>query len=218
MGKPTIHGAGPSPFVRKVRVALIEKGIDYTLVPVMPGDSSPAFRKLSPLGKIPVYQDGDFALPDSSCILAYLERVHPEPALFPRDPQLYGRALWFEEYSDSKLSENLGAFFFQRFVRKHFQKQEPDEEMLAKKKTQDLPALFDYLEAQIGDRDVLVGSHFGVADIAVTSIFLTFQHAGESVDAKRWPRLAAYLERHHARPSFKGLIEEERKFFAAMGG
>jgi glutathione S-transferase len=47
----------------------------------------------------------------------------------------------------------------------------------------------------------------------VGSIFVNFGHAGEKVDAKRWPRLAAYLERIHARPSFKALIEEERLAF-----
>ena len=35
-------------------------------------------------------------------------------------------------------------------------------------------------------------------------------HAGVTVDAKRWPKLAAYVERIHSRPSFKALIEEER--------
>ena len=60
---PTIHGVNASPFVRKVRVAMLEKGLDYDLEPVMPIGVSDEFKKLSPLGKIPVYQDGDFVLP-----------------------------------------------------------------------------------------------------------------------------------------------------------
>ena len=74
--------------------------------------------------------------------------------------------------------------------------------------------MFDYLEVELADRQVLVGKHFSIADIAVSSPFVNFAHAGESLDAKRWPRLAAYLERNHARPSFKALIEEEK---AALG-
>ena len=31
-----IHGVNASPFVRKVRVALLEKGIDSELIPVVP--------------------------------------------------------------------------------------------------------------------------------------------------------------------------------------
>ena len=75
------------------------------------------------------------------------------------------------------------------------------------------PKVFDWLESQIGDREWLVGTRFGIADIAMASPFVNFGHAGESVDAKRWPRLAAYLQRVHARPSFKALIEEERQTF-----
>ncbi|NIR35171.1 MAG: glutathione S-transferase family protein, partial [Actinobacteria bacterium] len=47
-----LHGVNASPFVRKVRVALIEKGIDYELIPVMPMGVSEEFKKISPLGKI----------------------------------------------------------------------------------------------------------------------------------------------------------------------
>ena len=122
-----IHGVNASPFVRKVRVALAEKGIAYELKPKMPCGPDPEFRKISPLGKIPVLQDGDFFLPDSSCILAYLERTNPQPALYPSDPKQYGRALFLEEYGDSKLVEALGTVFFERIVKGRIMKQPPDE-------------------------------------------------------------------------------------------
>jgi glutathione S-transferase len=207
-----IHGVGGSPFVRKVRVALAEKGIAYDSNPVMPGMTPDGYEKLHPLKKVPVYQDGDFVLPDSSCILAFLERTQPNPPLYPSDPRDFARALWYEEYSDTKLSDTLGAIFFNRFVKKNILKQEPDEEII-QQKLGESAALFDYLEGELGDNEYLVGNRFSVADIAVGSILVNFRHAGESVDAGRWPRLAAYTERLHARPSFKALIEEEKRAF-----
>ena len=45
---------------------------------------------------------------------------------------------------------------------------------------------------------------------------LFVEHSGEEVDSSRWPRLADYAKRMHARPSFKRLIEEEESGFAAM--
>ena len=209
---PVVHGVSASPFVRKVRVALAEKGIDYTLNPVMPIGQSPEYLRKSPLGKVPCYEDGDFTLPDSSCIIAYLERTQPNPPLYPADAKQYGRALFYEEYSDSKLSETLGPIFFQRFVQPRIFEKEPDEK-LCREKLEAARPLFDYLEGELADREYLAGGRFSVADIAVGSIFVNFGHAGEKVDAKRWPRLAAYLARIHARPSFKALIEEERKSF-----
>jgi glutathione S-transferase len=209
-----LHGVNASPFVRKVRVALSEKNIPYELKPQVPFGQPPEYLKISPLGKIPCFQDGDYTLPDSSCIIAYLERTNPRPALYPEDPKEYGRALFLEEYADSKLVEIIGAVFFQRVVRKLIFKQESDETIVRKKIDEEAPKVFDWLESQIGgDREWLVGTRFGIADLAMASPFVNFSHAGESVDAKRWPRLAAYLQRVHARPSFKALIEEERQSF-----
>jgi len=208
-----IHGVGGSPFVRKVLVALAEKGIAYESQPVMPGMTPDGYEKLHPLKKVPVYQDGDFVLPDSSCIIAYLERTQQNAALYPSDPQEYGRALWYEEYSDTKLTETIGPIFFNRFVKKNIFKQEPDEAVI-QEKLGELGPLFDYLEGELGENDYLVGNRFTVADIAVGSTLVNFAHAGETVDAGRWPKLAAYAERLHARPSFKARIEEEKAFLA----
>ena len=57
-----IYGMKGSPFVRKVQVLLAEKGIEYELAGV-----------------------NIFPAPDSSAICAYLERKHPEPALYPKE-------------------------------------------------------------------------------------------------------------------------------------
>jgi glutathione S-transferase len=178
----------------------------------MPFGQTEEYKRKSPLGKIPCYEEGDFVLPDSSCIIAYLERVHPKPALYPADPKLFGRALWHEEYADSKVSEVLGGVFFQRFVRKNIFKQEPDEEIV-RQKLAEAVGVFDYLEGELGDKDVLVGTHFSIADIATATHFVNFGHGGEKIDARRWPRLAAYVQRVHSRPSFKALIEEEQAAF-----
>ena len=211
---PILHGVALSPFVRKVRVALAEKSIPYEHVSVLPFGQTDEYRKKSPLGKIPCYEDGNYVLPDSSAIIAYLERTHPQPALYPSDPEEYGRALWYEEYADTKLADILTTVFFQRFVQKNFFKQEPDEAIIAEK-LKEAESLFDYLAGEIGDREVMVGTHFSTADIAIGSIFVNFEHGGEQVDAGRWPALAAYVSRIHARPSFKTLIEEEKAGISA---
>jgi glutathione S-transferase len=206
---PILHGVHLSPFVRKVRVGLAEKSIEYESIPVMPMGQTDEYRAKSPLGKIPCFEDGDFVLPDSSCILAYLERTYPKPALYPTDAKQFARALWFEEYSDSKVSETLGPVFFERVIQKNIFKKDPDEARIAEQLKTAEP-IFDYLEGEIGDREVMVGNHFSIADIALGSIFANFAHGGERVDAGRWPQLAAYVDRIHARPSFKQIIEAEK--------
>ena len=214
---PTIHGVPLSPYVRKVRVAHHEKGIDYDLEPVIPlppANEEPAFRKISPLGKIPGYTDGDFAISDSSVILNYLESTGP--ALVPDDAQQRARALWFEEYADSALAENVGPVFFNRFVAPKVMQQEGDQAAIDAALNEGLPPIFDYLEEQLGDGEYLAAGRFTVADVAVGAMLRQLQMAGESVDAGRWPKLAAYAERILTRPSFKTAAEAENQMMESM--
>lgn len=210
-----VHGVGASPFVRKVRVALAEKGLDYELEPVFPFGASADFKKISPLGKIPVLQEDDYYLPDSSAILDYLEVAYPTPPLFPKDARARGRAVFLEEYADGGIAaKGTGAIFFQRIVGPRFMGQPTDEAVVKKAIDEEMPAIQDYLESCLDGADgFLVGDSFGIADIAVTSQFVNLAHAQYRVDAARWPKLAAYLDRMFARPSFAKLIEEEKAMF-----
>jgi glutathione S-transferase len=207
---PTVYGINISPFVRKVRATLAEKGLPYDLDPVIPVNVSADFRKISPLGKVPAYRDGDRALSDSSIICAYIERIHPQPPLYPSDPYEYARALWFEEYADGGLSPIIGPkIFFQKIVGPVFFQQPTDEAVLRKAIDEELPPMFDYLESQLGESAFIVGTRLSIGDIGLGTQFVNLRHAGFGVDATRWPKLAAYLAGIHARPSFKTLIDEE---------
>ena len=69
---PIVHGGVPSPFVKKVCAFLAEKGVAYELRSLAPFPKTPELLAMNPLGKIPIYQDGDLMLPDSSVICAYV--------------------------------------------------------------------------------------------------------------------------------------------------
>ena len=211
---PIVHGVSPSPFVRKVRVFLEEKGAAYELKMQMPMNQPPEYLAISPLGKIPCYQDGDFALPDSSAICAYLERVHPSPALYPSDPKELGRALWYEEYADSRLAESVGPVFVERVLAPRVFQRETDEARVQEALETAIPPTFDYLEGEMREGQPLVGAHFSIADIAVGTQLQQIRHAQVEIDASRWPRLAAWAESTLSRPSFKGCVADEVKLFS----
>src|SRR5512139_2321261 len=169
---PTVLGVNASPFVRKVRVSLAEKKIPYDLVPVFPGGADEEFRKLSPLGKIPAFKDGDKGFSDSSIICAYLEKTHPSPSLYPSDPYEYARALWFEEYADSAMVSVIGPkIFFQKIVAPRFFNREPNLESVEKAVQEDLPPLLEYLESQLTG-EYLAGDQLSIGDIAVCSMLV----------------------------------------------
>ena len=205
-----ILGAALSPFVRKTRVYFAEKGIPYDLDPIIPFAPPADWKTKSPLGRIPCLEHDGRYLPDSSVICQYVEKLHPTPPLYPSDPWEFGRVLWFEEYMDGGFVANaMAPVFFERIVKKLL-RQEPDQARIQAALDKALPEACDYLTKEIGDNEYVVGNRFTIADITVAGAFVNLAHAGVPIDAARWPKLASYVERIHARPSFKALIEEER--------
>ncbi len=211
-------GAGLSPFVRKVRVVLAEKGLAHEHEQLTPFGPNPEYRKIHPLGKIPALVDGDKAIPDSSAIVVYLERIAPNPPLVSADAYEAARTTWYEEYGDTALMPAVAPFFQQRVLFPLFMKKPGDESLVAKAAAEAIPPVFTYLEEQIGGNDYLVGNRFSLADISVASPFVNYQHGGGTIDRAKYPKLAAYVERIHARPSFKGFIAEEQAMLAKMKG
>jgi glutathione S-transferase len=199
-----VYGNRGSPFVRKVLVALLEKRLPYESIELssVPGRKSPELLELHPLGKIPVLRDGDVVVPDSSVICAYLEKRHPAPALYPDDPADFARALFLEEYSDTRVFEVLSGILFERVVKPHVMKQPPDEARVLQLFEKELPPVLDYLESQLRDGATSLLPRFSVADAALGGQLASLTLAGLAIDARRWPRSARYHEALLSRPSF----------------
>ena len=207
--QPILHGANISPYVRKVRVALAYKGIEYGNSQQSPFGAREEFVAKSPLSKIPCWEQGELILPDSSVILSYLEYRYPDPPLLPVAAGPRARALWFEEYADTKVGETVAGVFFQRVIRPTAFEQETDQQLVTHLLDSALPKVFDYLAGCLGDDEFMVGGQFSCADIAIASPFVNFALAGETVDAARWPALASYIQRIHAQPCYAPIVKAD---------
>jgi glutathione S-transferase len=205
--RPILHGSNISPYVRKVRVALAYKGIEVDSVQQIPFGAPPEYVAKSPLSKIPCWEEGDLILPDSSVILAYLEHRYPDPPLLPAEAGPRARALWFEEYADTKVAVTVAGVFFERVVKPSVFKKETDPRVVDKALNESLPEILDYLTGCLGDDEYMVGGAFSIADIALTTPFVNFAIAGEKIDAQRWPEMSAYVERIHALPCCAPIVE-----------
>ena len=77
--------ATPSPYARKVRIALQEKNLPFNLKTEVPWDNTTQTPKYNPLEKLPVliFNDGRPAVYESHFILEWLETKYPEPSLLP---------------------------------------------------------------------------------------------------------------------------------------
>ena len=204
----TLHGTSGSPFVRKVQTVLALKGLPYEQIQQMPFTGDQEYLKISPLGKIPALQDGDFTLCDSSVICEYLEDAYPETRVYPENPIKRAKARWFENFGSNRASELASGIFFQRFMRPMVLKQESDEALVERITTQQLPPVLDYLESQMPEDGFLFGD-FGIADISLVSPFVNANYAGYNVDADHWPRFASFIQRVKTQPIVLALLEKE---------
>ena len=196
--------------MRKVLAFAAEKGIELDLQPTGFPDRSAEFCEASPFNKMPAMRDGDYCLANSTAIVHYLEAKHPEPALIPRDPELLGKTIWFEEFADTIMFACGAKMFFNRIVAPKFMGREGDLAAADAAERDELPPILDYLERMAPEGDgYLVGDRLTLADIAVASPFANFRHMDMKLDAKRYPRTIAYANRILDRPSFKPWVERE---------
>ncbi len=81
-------GSYTSPFVRKISVLLLEKGITFEFVNEQPYNAENGVAQYNPLGKVPalVTDDGEYWF-DSPIIAEYIELLGIAPAMVPREPK-----------------------------------------------------------------------------------------------------------------------------------
>lgn len=209
-----LYGAPLSPFVRKADAVLREKGAEFELESVNIMPMPDWFKEISPAQRIPVLRDSAVGeegpagtIPDSSAICAYVERRFPEPALYPADPFLYGRAVWLEEYCDTELMGPIGFGVFRPIQFARFMNKEPDVEKARQTYAEVLPRPLDYLEGELGDAEFLVGDSLSIADISLACIISQLEFVSGPLDAARWPSLSGLVRRTTERESFRPALE-----------
>ncbi|WP_339414271.1 glutathione S-transferase family protein [Pseudomonas sp. EA_35y_Pfl2_R5] len=213
----TVYGAPLSPFVRKVRLFMAEKSLEYQLEIVLPFGQPAWYRELNPLGRIPAFKDGDFTLADSSVICQYLDDKYPErPSLLGQNAEQRAQVRWLEKYADYELAPLCTFSVFRNRALKPSMGQSCDEAAVQKALHEKLPAHFDYLEQTLGSAEYLVGDSLTLADLALACQLINMQHGGEQLDAQRWPNLSAHYARITARDSVQSVLPGELKVLAKM--
>lgn len=213
----TVYGAPLSPFVRKVRLFLAEKALDYQLEIILPFGQPEWYRDLNPLGRIPALKDGDLRLADSSVICQYLDDKHAElPSLLGENAEQRAQVRWLEKYADYELAPLCTFTVFRNRALKPRMGQSCDEAAVQKALHEKLPTHFDYLEKTLGTAEYLVGNSLTLADLALTCQLINMQHGDEQLNAQRWPNLSAHYARTVARTSVQAVLPGEKKMLAKM--
>ncbi|CAM2008078.1 maleylacetoacetate isomerase [Acanthopleuribacter pedis] len=103
----------------RVRIALNLKNLAYETVPVhLVRDGGQqhqaAYRERNPMRQVPTLVVGDDSIGQSMAIIEYLEQVHPEPALFPKDPVAAAKVRAFCEMINAGIQpvQNLSVLLY----------------------------------------------------------------------------------------------------------
>jgi glutathione S-transferase len=194
-----LFGTPGSPFSRKVRIVLEERGIPYEYIierPSVPGSRVPQFN---PLGKIPtlVFDDGR-ALYDSPVIVEYLDMQGNGPSLIPER---------FEERIEVKRWEALGDGIAEATVLINHEYREPKEKQRAQAWFERQRAKIDRglatMQKDLGSGEFCFGRRFTLADVAAGYALDYLDQALPEIDWRTaYPGLRRLAERLAARPSF----------------
>jgi glutathione S-transferase len=203
--RPIVFGAPYSVYVRSVRLALEEKGIDYELVPVDIFASvgvPPRHLARHPFGKIPAFEHAGLSLYEAGAITRYVDEAFPGPQLQPDDPRGRARMNQIISILDSYAYRTLVWDIYVERVSRRASGGASDEQRIADA----LPkaeVCLSALSELMGEEPWLAGSAISLADLHAAPMIALFQLAPEGARLLgRDDRLVSWWNRISIRPSF----------------
>src|SRR5881397_3304407 len=159
-----LHYHPLSTYSRRVRIALIEKGLAADLVELdmaRGAHRQPDYLALNPYGRVPTLEEDGFVLYESTAILEYLEVTHPSPALVPSDARGCAAVAMHLKLCDIQLARQTGIIIFpKRFL----PRERWDEAAMAQAK-KEIEKHLAVLEQQLAGKEWMVGERYSLVEV-----------------------------------------------------
>lgn len=160
------------------------------------GGDDPAYRALSPPGRIPaITRDDGFSLWESGAIIRWLATTSPDVGLWPADEAARWQAEAWMDWSAAP-GRAIGS------VRTAYRRQTPDPAEMAKT-IRAAAETFAVLDAQLQDRAFVMGDRLTVADLALGVVAHRWFRIPEALERPALPALEAWHQRLCARPAYQ---------------
>jgi glutathione S-transferase len=195
-------GSITSPYVRKVRIVMAEKKLDYQLVTEDVWAADTSIGASNPLGKVPcLVMEGGEALFDSRVIVEYVDTLSPVGKLIPDRGRERAEVKTWEALADGLLDAAILARLEASWSgRKEGERSQAWIDRQMKKIDDSLIAM----NRALAERSHCVGIHLSLADIAVGVAVSYLDFRFPNIHWRQaHPNLAALSERLALRPSFK---------------
>ena len=193
-----------SPNSRKVRAVAYELGIALEHVPVdllAGAQRAPAFLAKNPNGRVPVLEDGDFVLWESTAILRYLAQGS---ALIPTERRAAADMDRWIAWQLAHLAPAMSKVAFEKIVKVLTKRGEPDQARIAEG-TAEFAAMTKILDDALAGRDYVAGP-LTLADFALAAHYSLASASG--LDVRPFARVDSWLARVTARDSMKRALAD----------
>lgn len=173
-----------------------------------------SLRAVHPLGKSPVITEDGLTIAESGAIIEYLLERHGKGRLIPPagTPERLRYTYWLHFAEGSAMSPLLLKLIFSRLPRQPMPfvvrpvVRAVSERVLKSFVDPQLRAHRDFMEAELGKSPWFAGKAFTAADIQMS--FVVEASAARGGLDQRYPKLADWLERIHARPAYRRALEK----------
>jgi glutathione S-transferase len=196
-------GSVTSPYVRKVRVVLAEKKLDYAFELENVWSPDTKITASNPLGKVPclVMEDGS-AMYDSRVIAEYLDTLTPVCKLLPANSRDRANVKVWEALADGVGDAAVLAYLERTQRPAELQSQAWIERQMGKVRN-GLQVMSDNL----GEQPFCMGIHYTLADVAVGCVLGWLALRFPAIDWRAdHPNLARLFDKLSERPSFKDTV------------
>ncbi len=196
-------GSLTSPYVRKVRVVMAEKKLDFSLALENVWVPETTIQQVNPLGKIPclVMEDGS-TLYDSRVIAEYLDTISPVCKLLPPNGRDRTEVKVWEALADGVVDAAILVFLERRERSPEQQSQKWIDRQMGK-----VHAGLREMSSRLGEDSFCMGTHYSLADVAVgcTLGWLAFRFP--DIDWRGdYPNLARLFDKLSERASFRDSV------------
>ncbi|MEO1639517.1 MAG: glutathione S-transferase family protein [Pseudomonadota bacterium] len=204
----TLYHYPLSPFSRKVRLCLAEKKIEVGLVEERYWEQDPDFLRRNPAGKVPVLKMGSRTLCDSTAICEYIDEIHPNPPLFPRNAEAKAEVRrlvgWFDDKFYHEVTTKLTG---ERVYRKVMGTGYPDSTNV-KAGAKAIKYHLDYMAKLLDERRWIAGNEMTMADFAAAAQLSCLDYTSD-VDWNRHEVLKDWYAKIKSRPAFRSILADE---------
>jgi glutathione S-transferase len=198
-----------SPFCRKIRISLAEKGLPFTLTVENVWERREEFLALNPACDVPVLIEADekTILADSQVISEYLDEVYPERSLIGADPisraETRRLTLWFDVKFNAEVTANLVG---EKMMKRLSRQGQPDAQAI-RNGLANIHDHLSYISYLADERRWLAGDHLSLADIAAAAHLSVIDYIGDVPWADH-PAAKDWFARIKSRPSFRPLLSD----------